>query len=80
MNWQEVIKHPSLQNLPFKIELNENGEVVMNPVKVSHSIYQGEIAALMRAMRQDGMVLAECAVWTKKGTRSQTLLGPQSKL
>ena len=69
MNWQEVIKHPSLQNLPFKIELNEKGEIVMNPVKVNHSIYQGEIAALMRSMREGGMVLAECAVWTKKGTK-----------
>ena len=29
MNWQEVCEHPSLQDLPFKIELNEKGEIIM---------------------------------------------------
>jgi len=37
MQWQEVCEHPSLQNLPFKIELNERGQVLMSPVKVYHS-------------------------------------------
>lgn len=69
MEWIEVINHPNLQNLPFKIELNERGEVVMNPVKVNHSLYQGEIGFFMRNMRSDGMVMAECAVKTSKGTK-----------
>lgn len=40
MNWQEVCEHPSLKNLPFKIELNEYGNIVMSPVKVYHSAFQ----------------------------------------
>ncbi len=39
MNWQEVCEHPSLQNLPFKIELDEYGNIVMSPVKIYHSLY-----------------------------------------
>ena len=31
MQWQEVIAHPSLQDLPFKIELNEYGKIEMSP-------------------------------------------------
>lgn len=69
MNWAEVIAHPSLQNLPFKIELNEYGQVVMNPVKINHSFYQGEITYLMRSLRQDGRTLTECAIKTRKGTK-----------
>lgn len=69
MNWQEVCEHPSLQNLPFKIELNERGEVVMAPVKVVHSAYQGEIGFLLRSQRQGGKVLAGCAIHTVKGTK-----------
>jgi Uma2 family endonuclease len=69
MNWQEVVEHPSLQNLPFKIELNEYGAIVMNPVKLNHSAYQNEIGHFMRSQRDDGMALAECAVWTPKGTK-----------
>lgn len=69
MNWQEVCEHPSLQDLPFKIETNERGEIVMAPVKVVHSVYQGEIAFLLRFQRQGGKVLAECAIKTAKGTK-----------
>jgi Uma2 family endonuclease len=66
MQWQEVCEHPSLQNLPFKIELNERGQVLMSPVKVYHSAFQGQIS---RLLPDDGVVLAECAIATAKGTK-----------
>jgi len=70
MNWQEVCEHPSLQNLPFKIELNERGQIVMSAVKVLHSLYQGEIGYLLRFFLKEGKALPECAIWTRKGTKS----------
>ena len=69
MDWKEVTENPNLQNLPFKIELNEWGQIVMNPVKLNHSVYQGEIISILRSLNPDGKVLAECAVWTQKGTK-----------
>lgn len=69
MNWAEVVAHPSLQDLPFKIELNEYGQVVMNPVKLNHSFYQGKIGNLLQNMGNKGVVLIECAIWTQKGTK-----------
>lgn len=69
MEWREVVEHPSLQNLPFKIELNEYGEIIMNPVKIKHSIFQGRIGFLMQTMRADGVVMSECAIKTRKGTK-----------
>ena len=30
MQWAEVLQDPSLQDLPYKIELNEWGQVVMS--------------------------------------------------
>jgi len=69
MDWSEVIKHPSLQDLPFKIETNEYGEIIMNPVKVGHSIYQGQINSLLQAMRPEGVAMVECAIRTRKGTK-----------
>jgi len=66
MEWQEVCEHPSLQNLPFRIELNEKGQLLMTPVKVYHSAFQGKIARLLPAT---GVVLPECAVKTEKGTK-----------
>ena len=66
MEWQEVCEHPSLQNLPFKVELNEKGQILMSPVKVYHSAFQGKIT---RLLPETGVVLPECAVKTEKGTK-----------
>ena len=70
MNWQEACEHPSLRNLPFKIELNEFGKIVMAPVRVNHSIYQAEIAHLMMLMCSDGKAMVECAIHTRMGTKA----------
>lgn len=69
MNWQEVCEHPNLQNLPFKIELDEYGQVIMSPVKIYHSILQGEIEFILRSQLQGGKTLPECAIKTSKGTK-----------
>ncbi len=66
MNWQEVCAHPALKDLPFKIELNERGQIVMSPAKVYHAAFQGKIA---RLFPDTGHVLTECAVKTRKGTK-----------
>ncbi|MCP4698202.1 MAG: Uma2 family endonuclease [Gammaproteobacteria bacterium] len=66
MEWQEVCEHPSLRNLPFKIELNEKGQILMSPVKVYHSAFQGKIA---RLLPEGGIILPECAIKTVKGTK-----------
>jgi Uma2 family endonuclease len=69
MEWKEVCEHSSLQDLPFKIELNEKGEIIMNAVKVIHSLYQGEIEYRLRSSLKSGKTLPECAIKTKKGIK-----------
>ena len=69
MQWQEVCEHPSLKNLPFKIELNERGEIIMNAVKVIHSLYQGEIEFILRSLLKTGRTMPECAIKTPRGTK-----------
>ncbi len=69
MHWQEVCSHPDLQDLPFKIELDEHGKIVMTPVKVAHSALQGEIEFILRTQLPEGRTLPECAIHTSKGTK-----------
>lgn len=69
MNWQEVCEHPSLKDLPFKIELDELGKIIMSPVKICHSIFQGEIEFILRSLLKGGKTLPECAIKTSKGTK-----------
>ncbi len=69
MDWKDVCEHPDLQNLPFKIELNEKGQIVMSPVKVLHSLYQGRIEHELRKRMKTGDAMPECAIKTRKGTK-----------
>ena len=69
MNWLEVCEHPDLRNLPFKIELDETGKIIMSPTKVDHSIYQGEIASQLHTLSSTGKTLMGCPIATRKGTK-----------
>ena len=44
MKWAEVCEMPVLQNLPFKIELNEWGNIVMSPASTLRGYLQTEIS------------------------------------
>jgi len=69
MNWQEVCEHPSLQDLPFKIKLNERGEIVMAPTTVAHAARKGEMNFRLGSLCREGNLLNECAISTAKGTK-----------
>ncbi len=69
MNWQEICADPNLHNLPFKIELNEQGQIIMSPVKVYHSIFQWKIQRRIYELLGRGEVVPECAIHTRKGTK-----------
>ncbi len=69
MEWSEVIENETLQNLPFKIELNEWGHVVMSPASNMHSIIQGLISDFLRRFKKEGLVFPECSIGTSKGVK-----------
>jgi Uma2 family endonuclease len=69
MTWQEIINHKDLTDLPFKIETNEYGQVVMSPTKYLHGIYQTRMAEVIKQFLPDGFVSTETAVATRKGVK-----------
>jgi Uma2 family endonuclease len=69
MNWQEICAHPALQNLPFKLESDRWGHIVMTPASNRHSWWQSEIQDLMRKLGQDGYAVTECSVATTEGVK-----------
>lgn len=68
MQWSEVLNDKSLANLPYKIELNEYGQIVMSPASNYHGYLQVEIGFFLRGNRQ-GKVLVECSIDTPKGVK-----------
>ena len=69
MQWQEVCENKSLQDLPFKIELNKWGQIVMSPAKPKHSIYQAIIQNLLQSLIDTGLAFPECAIQTSDGIK-----------
>ena len=69
MNWQEVCNDPILRDLPYKIELNEWGQIVMSPASSRHGILQGLLIDALNRLKKDGLVFPECPIQTSKGVK-----------
>lgn len=69
MEWSDVLDDPSLQDLPYKIELNEWGQIVMTPASNQHGYLQGEIVFQLRRQIPEGFVFPECSIATSKGVK-----------
>ena len=70
MKWSDVCEEPVLQNLPFKVELNAQGQIIMSPHKPIHSGFQGAIQRLLYESKPEGYILPEVAIETADGTKT----------
>lgn len=69
MEWSEVIDNPLLKDLPFKIELNRFGKLLMSPASNKHGIAQSRIGALLTNKHPNGVTISECSIQTPEGTK-----------
>ena len=69
MEWREVIEHPSLKDLPFKIETDKWGKIMMSPASDTLAVYQGIIIRWFNERDIQGMVTPECPIETSGGTK-----------
>jgi Uma2 family endonuclease len=69
MEWAEVLSNPFLQNLPFKIELNRFGTILMSPASNRHGRIQGRMAANLVNKLPGGEVITECSIQTAEGVK-----------
>jgi Uma2 family endonuclease len=66
--WHEVLNDPSLRDLPYKIETDRGGQLIMSPAKNVHAFYQGRVAELLKRCL-GGHVFAECSIGTPEGVK-----------
>ena len=69
MEWSSVINSPYLKDLPFKIELNKWGKILMSPASNHHGILQSEAVFYLRNKLSRGRVIVECSVDTSDGVK-----------
>jgi Uma2 family endonuclease len=69
MEWANVINNPLLKNLPFKIELNKWGKILMSPASNNHGRLQYEVGALIDRNKGGGKIIMECSIETSDGVK-----------
>ncbi|WP_022835874.1 Uma2 family endonuclease [Salisaeta longa] len=68
--WHRALHDPQLQDLPFKIETNAHGHLVLSPHKPQHSFLQSRILTqLVQHIQTPGEPAVEFALDTPKGIR-----------
>jgi Uma2 family endonuclease len=69
LSWKEVCEDPNLQDLPYRIETNDRGQIVMSPTYAWHGKYAFRIAQRLQDMLPEGESSVEMAIRTTNGTK-----------
>jgi Uma2 family endonuclease len=67
--WQDVLDDPNLQDLPYKIELDEKGQLLMSAATNVHGRLQSRINDFLRDHLPEWVRITECSIMTTKGVR-----------
>lgn len=69
MTWDEIINDPLLQNLPFKIETNKFGQILMSPATNRHGSIQFDVGRKIDRKKRKGTIIVECSIDTADGVK-----------
>ncbi|MEM7010894.1 MAG: Uma2 family endonuclease [Verrucomicrobiota bacterium] len=69
--WEEVRSDPELAKIPFRIETDRHGNLIMMPPPGGiHGFRQGEITFNLRTLLPHGRAITECPISTADGVRA----------
>ena len=69
--WSEILADPELAKLPYRIETDQHGNLVMSPPFAPlHGQRQVDVALLLRQLLPKGRTLSECPVSTAAGVKA----------
>lgn len=69
VKWHELMENPFFRDVPYKVELNKFGQILMSPASNRHGIIQNRIAREIEYEKQSGVVIIECSILTGEGVR-----------
>lgn len=69
MQWSEVLENPYLQDLPFKIELNKFGKLLMSPASNQHGRLEYKLGQILERGCPEGEIIIECSIQTSDGVK-----------
>ena len=57
LRWADVINDKSLRNLPYKIEMDRRGRLILTPASNRRGMLKAKIGAMLGQMKRGGQVL-----------------------
>ena len=63
------MNNPFFRDVPYKVELNKFGQILMSPASNKHGILQNRVAREIEYEKQNGVVIIECSILTSEGVR-----------
>lgn len=68
--WQEIVRDSQLAELPYKVETNAKGQIILSPHENRHSFLQKAIQDLLDEHASEGFAPPEFAIATPEGVKS----------
>jgi Uma2 family endonuclease len=67
--WKEIVQDPDLQDLPYHVETNHRGHIVLSPHTAKHARQQKAVQKRLDALLDGGEAFSEWPVATDGGTK-----------
>jgi hypothetical protein len=67
--WKEIVADPNLHGLPYKVETNQRGQIVLSPHRFDYSYTQGDIIELLFEHGEAGRPFPKFPIATEAGVR-----------
>jgi len=68
-DWDTLCRDPRFDDFPHKIELTENGKIIMSPASNDHAVLQVLVIQLLTRLLPGGIGGSELAILTSAGVR-----------
>jgi len=69
VKWQELMSNPFFRNIPYKVELNKFGQILMIPNSNRRGILQFKVGREIETAKKSGIIAVKCSVLTNEGVK-----------
>lgn len=72
--WNEIVNDPSLRDLPYKVETNARGQLILSPHKAINSRRQKALEKRLDSLLPDGEAFQEYPIATSEGVKQADVI------
>jgi Uma2 family endonuclease len=78
-HWDDIVRDPALRDLPYKVETNAQGQLVLNPHTAYHSRQQKALQTLLDRLLPEGEAFPEYPIATSEGVKQADVIWASRK-